>query len=128
MLMFSFLVSPKFLTTDAVFAEKIQENVSLAFRIYCNPKDITAKIFVNGFVTNNNVKYMLVITEGVLEELKLTFTIVGLDNSDLTNYTLEVTNCIGKSEVNFTVIEESKFKLFGFHVSVLSTIWTPFSP
>ena len=109
MLIYFVLVSPKFLTTDVVFVGKIQENVNITFRIYCNPKDVNVKLYVNGSVTNDNGKYVLMITEGVSEELNLTVTIVDLEEGDFANYMLDVTNSIDTTEVNFTVAAESKF-------------------
>ena len=64
---------------------------------------------MNGSVTNNKEKYVLVINEGVLEEFNLTIIIVGLEEGDFANYLLDVTNSIGTTEVNFTVTAESKF-------------------
>ena len=109
--LFSVSVSPKFKTTDVVFVGKIQENVTITFSIYSNPKDVTPKLFVNGSVTNNNnkEKYVLEINEGVSEELNVTITIVDLEEGDFANYLLDVTNVIGTTEVNFTVTAESKF-------------------
>ena len=81
----------------------------MTFRMYCNPKVDTAKLFVNGSVINDNGKYVLMITESVSEELNLTVTIVDLEEGDFANYVLEVTNPINTTEVNFTVTAESKF-------------------
>ena len=64
---------------------------------------------MNGSVTNDNGKYVLMITEGVSEELNVTVTIVDLEEGDFANYLLEVTNSINTTEVNFTVTAESKF-------------------
>ena len=111
LLLFSILVSPKFLTTDDVFVGKIQKNVSITFPIYSNPKPVTSRLFVNGSVTNNNAKYV-VNEEGVSEELNLTITIVDLVEGDFANYLLDVTNSIGTTEVNFTVTAESKLNFF----------------
>ena len=63
---------------------------------------------MNGSVTNDNGKYVLVITEGVSEELNLTVTIMDLVESDFASYSLDVTNSIDTTEVNFTVTAESK--------------------
>ena len=114
---FIILVSPKFLTTDVVFVGKIQENVSITFYIYSNPKDVTAKLYVNGSVINNNEKYVLMINKGVSEELNLTITIVDLDESDFTDYSLDVTNFINTTEVQFTVKAESRFFFLHFILS-----------
>ena len=115
--LFLVLVSPKLLTTDVDFVGKIQENLNITFSIYSNPKDVTHKLFVNDFVTNNREKYILMIDEGVSEKLNLTITIVDLEESDFANYLLDVTNDIGTTEVNFTVTAESKFD---FHNCILS--------
>ena len=104
----SFSVTPKFLTHEAVFIGKIQENVSISFLIYCNPKDVTVKLFVNGSIANNNEKYVFLINEGVFGELNLTITITDLDERDFLNYLVDVTNPIGKTEVKFSVTAESK--------------------
>ena len=69
---------------------------------------------MNGSVTNNNDKYVLMITEGVSEELKLTVTIMDLDESDFAHYSLDVTNSINTTEVNFSVTADSKFDCFSF--------------
>ena len=69
---------------------------------------------MNGSVTNDKMKYVLVITEGVSEELNLTVTIVDLEEGDFANYVLEVTNSIATTEVNFTVTAGSKFDCFSF--------------
>ena len=69
---------------------------------------------MNGSVTNDNGKYVLMITEGVSEELKLTVTIMDLVESDFAHYSLDVTNSIDTTEVNFTVAAESKFDCFSF--------------
>ena len=84
------------------------ENLNITFRIYCNPKVDTAKLFVNGSVTNDNGKYVLMINEGVSEELNLTVTITDLVESDFASYSLDVTNSINTMKVNFTVTAESK--------------------
>ena len=91
-----------------MFVGKIQENVSISFLIYCNPKDVTVKLFVNGSIANNNEKYVFVINEGVFGELNLTITITDLDDSDFSSYSVDVTNPIGKTEVIFSVTAESK--------------------
>ena len=67
---------------------------------------------MNGSVTNDNGKYVLIITEGVSGELNLTVTIIDLDESDFAHYSLDVTNSIDTAEVNFTVTAESKFDGF----------------
>ena len=67
---------------------------------------------MNGSVTNNNDKYVLTITDGVSEELNLTITIIDLAESDFAHYSLDVTNSIDTTEVNFTVTAESKFNFF----------------
>ena len=63
---------------------------------------------MNGSVTNDNGKYVLMIAEGVSEELNLTVTIMNLVESDFAHYSLDVTNSIDTTEVNFTVTAESK--------------------
>ena len=75
---------------------------------------------MNGSVTNNNDKYVLMITEGVFEELKLTVTIIDLDESDFAHYSLDVTNSIGTTEINFSVTADSKFDCFSFFFSLAS--------
>ena len=64
---------------------------------------------MNGSVTNDNGKYVLMITEGVSEEQNVTVTIIDLEEGDFANYLLDVTNTIDTTEVNFTVTAESKF-------------------
>ena len=54
------------------------------------------------------------VTEGVSEELNLTVTIMDLVESDFAHYSLDVTNSIDSTEVNFTVTSESKFDCFSF--------------
>ena len=78
---------------------------------------------MNGSVTNDKDKYVLMITEGVSEELNLTIRIMDLDKSDLANYSLDVTNFIDTTEVNFSITADSKFYLFLslFYFSSLST-------
>ena len=62
------------------------------------------------------------ITEGVSKELNLTVTIMDLVESDFANYSLDVTNSIDTTEVNFTVTAVSKFDCFFFiYFASLST-------
>ena len=66
---------------------------------------------MNGSVTKDNGKYVLMITEGVSEEpnITITITIMDLVESDFASYSLDVTNSIDTTEVNFSVTSESKF-------------------
>ena len=80
---------------------------------------------MNGSVTNDNEKYVLMITEGVSEELNLTIRIMDLDKSDLANYSLDVTNSIDTTEVNFSITADSKFYLFSFFILFFKLVHFP---